>query len=442
MKLSVPAEVSSQSKTFDAASVSRLVAESKTIPFAVLVDGRVACANPAFSALFRAVDGLVGTPIAELFTSRNRVALGKLLSTPPESPVTFLSRAIRLDGSSFKVELHLARETLDGVPAICAFAEDITWSRLSESNLAYLAFTDALTGLPNRAFLLDRLSDGIAMARTRKSALAVLMADLDGLKRTNDALGHQAGDALLQGMAERFLDCVRDSDTVARLGGDEFCILMPQISDGRDAEIIAARIVEAVRQPIVIAGQELCIGVSVGIALFPDHGSTCDAVVAAADSALYEAKRGGRNRYAWASSASVPDAFSLPLIKWIAAYEVGIAMIDKQHRELAGHINDLVESLQRGDAPSVMSDKLASTIAYTQFHFASEERLMNEHGFSGAATRREAHAHLLDDLRNFPTAHDVRSLSLTARFMQEWLLRRIATMDRALAKELNASDVR
>jgi diguanylate cyclase (GGDEF)-like protein/hemerythrin-like metal-binding protein len=419
------------------------VTESKTIPFAVLVDGTVAFANPAFLSLFCAVNGLAGTPITQLFTSRNRVALGKLLSTPPECPVTFLGRAIRLDGSSFKVELHLARETLDGAPAICVFAEDITWRRLSKSNLAHLAFTDALTGLPNRAFLLDRLSDGVVMARAKKSALAVLMADLDGLKETNDSLGHQAGDALLQVMAERFLDCVRDSDTVARLGGDEFCILMTQISDGRDAETIAARIVEAARQPVAIAGQDLSIGVSVGIALFPDHGATGEAVIAAADSALYEAKRGGRNRYAWASAqASVPDAFSLPLIKWTAAYEVGVAMIDKQHRKLAEHINELVWSLQRGDAPSVMSDTLASTIAYTQFHFAAEERLMNEHMFAGAAAHREVHAHLLDDLRNFPTAHDVRSLSLTARFLQEWLLRHIATLDRALAKEINAGEIR
>jgi predicted signal transduction protein with EAL and GGDEF domain len=147
------------------------VTESKTIPFAVLVDFKVAFANPAFSSMFRAGSGLVGTPIAELFTARNRVALDKFLSAPRDCPVSFSTRANRLDGSSFKVEMHLAREFLDGIPAICVFAEDVTWRRLSESNLAYLAFTDVLTGLPNRAFLLDRLSDGLVMARAKKSVL-------------------------------------------------------------------------------------------------------------------------------------------------------------------------------------------------------------------------------------------------------------------------------
>jgi diguanylate cyclase (GGDEF)-like protein/hemerythrin-like metal-binding protein len=267
------------------------------------------------------------------------------------------------------------------------------------------------------------------------------MADLDGLKRTNDTLGHQAGDALLQVMAERFLDCIRDSDTVARLGGDEFCILMNEISNGGDAEAIAARIVNAARQPVAVAGQELRVGVSVGIALFPDHGATGNALIAAADAALYEAKRGGRNRYAWASClASASETYSLPLIKWTEAYEVGVAMIDEQHRKLAEHINELVLSLHRGDPPPTMADKLASTIAYTQFHFASEEHLMVECMFAGAAAHREAHAHLLDDLRNFPIVQDARSLSLTARFLREWLLRHIATMDRALARAIHVND--
>jgi diguanylate cyclase (GGDEF)-like protein/hemerythrin-like metal-binding protein len=294
-----------------------------------------------------------------------------------------------------------------------------------------------LTGLPNRALLMDRLRDAVVKARTETSNLAVLVADLDGFKTINDTFGHQIGDIVLQATAQRFLECVRDTDTLARLGGDEFCVLLPTINDVREAEMVATRFVEATRQPIAIDGQDLRVGVSVGIALFPDHGSTGDAMLAAADAALYDAKRGGRNRHA---VASVPCSFktvSLPLITWTAAHDVGVRMIDKQHRQLAEHINDLAASLRRGDDPAAISQKLETALSYTRHHFESEERLMDKFGFKDAA----AHAQLLDDLQSFSAGWDIRSLSLTARFLQEWLLHHVETADRALAIMLTSRGI-
>jgi hemerythrin len=181
--------------------------------------------------------------------------------------------------------------------------------------------------------------------------------------------------------------------------------------------------------------------VSVGIALFPDHGSTGDAMVAASDAALYEAKKGGRNRYVLASAVVSPATFSLPLISWTSAHDVGVAMMDQQHRQLADHLNDLAASLRRGDDPAAISDKLAATFSYARHHFESEEHLMDRHGFKDAATHREIHGHLLDDLRSFSVGCDTRSLSLTTRFLQEWLLRHMDSADRELARALRAQGV-
>jgi hemerythrin-like metal-binding protein len=116
-------------------------------------------------------------------------------------------------------------------------------------------------------------------------------------------------------------------------------------------------------------------------------------------------------------------------------------MIDKQHRKLAECVNDLASSLRRGDDPVTIADKLAAMISYTEYHFASEERLMAAHGFADAAAHHEIHAHLLDDVRSFSAGCDTRSLSLTTRFLQEWLLRHIDDADRTLAAALGASGV-
>jgi len=398
-------------------------------------------ANQAFTALFRAGAGIAGMAVTDLITSQGQEAVAKLLSEPAETPVTFQGRAIRFDGSSFDVELLLAQEAVDDVPTLCVFAADVTWRRLFERNLNALAFTDALTGLPNRARIVDRLRDAIVEARSSNSGLAVFMADLDGLKRVNDSYGHQAGDVVLQVLAQRFQGCMREHDMLARLGGDEFCVVLPRIRKRSQAETIAARLVEVALQPISINDQEVRVGVSVGIALFPGHGCTGDALIAAADAALYEAKRGGRDRCAFASVPGCLSPVSLPLIIWTAAHVLGIQLMDQEHRQLAEVVNNFAASLRCGDDRAAISNRLAAVFSRTQHHFENEERLMATHGFAGAAAHQEMHAHLLDDLRSFSVACDTRSLSLTTRFLQEWLLRHIDGADRELAVALKARGV-
>ena len=211
-------------------TVSRMLTGSRAIPIALVREGKLVFANFAFMALFRTDATITGLALTDLIAAQNQAALGTLLSGPAETPVTFQGRAVRFDASSFDVELLLARETLDGIPMLCVFAMDVTQRRSFERQLRDLAFTDVLTGLPNRAWILDELRDAVVEARSDNSGLAVFMADLDGLKRANDTFGHQAGDVVLQVSAQRFLECLRDGDTLARLGGDEFCVVLPQIN--------------------------------------------------------------------------------------------------------------------------------------------------------------------------------------------------------------------
>jgi diguanylate cyclase (GGDEF)-like protein/hemerythrin-like metal-binding protein len=424
----------------DFTMVSRMLAVSTSVPFAMVTDGQIGLANPAFMDMFRADGGISGMPMAGLLDFHSRAPFAELLGSHARPPLTFRGRAVRLDGTSFNIELRLVREVMDGVPTMIAFAEDVSLRHFAERQLRCLAYTDALTGLPNRASATDRLRDAIVAGREDGTRLAVIMADLDGLKRVNDTLGHQAGDALLQVTAQRFLACVRGSDTMARLGGDEFCAVLPRITEN-GAERVAARLVDAARLPILIDGNEVTVSVSIGIALCPDHGSTVDDVIGAADTALYAAKRGGRDHFGWARNSGSQDGLSMPLITWCATHEVGIREIDAQHEVLVAHLNGLAAALRRAEAAPDVSGKLADALAYARTHFAAEEALMAKHGYAESEAHHRRHAALLDDMTNFLSGGSSHSLSLTTRFLQEWILRHLDGDDRKLAQALIAKGV-
>jgi len=156
--------------------------------------------------------------------------------------------------------------------------------------LEHIAMHDALTSLPNRALLMDRLNQSISNAQQRKRPLALLMLDLDHFKEINDTLGHQTGDALLQQVGERLRNVLRDSDTVARLGGDEFAVLLPNVND-TNALRIATAIHEKLEKVYEVYEHSLYVGVSIGVAVFPQHGETAESLLQHADVAMYMAKR-------------------------------------------------------------------------------------------------------------------------------------------------------
>jgi diguanylate cyclase (GGDEF)-like protein len=174
--------------------------------------------------------------------------------------------------------------------------DDITKRRESENKIVYMAHHDAVTDLPNRALLQERLRQGLTRIG-RGESLAVLCLDLDDFKAVNDTLGHPVGDALLKSVAGRLQSCIRDTDTVARFGGDEFAILQIAIKDSIDVTVIARRIVEAIHAPFDLSGHIVNIGISIGIAIAPNDGVDPDQLLKNADLALYRAKSEGRGLY-------------------------------------------------------------------------------------------------------------------------------------------------
>lgn len=164
------------------------------------------------------------------------------------------------------------------------------------SRMEYHAHHDALTGLPNRILLNDRITNELAHARRQQTNAALLFLDLDRFKIINDSLGHAVGDQLLRVIARRLNNCVRDEDTVARLGGDEFMILLPRISGSADAGRIAKKIIECLVDPISCNGHELHITTSIGISIYPYDGADAETLIKHADISMYRAKELGRNK--------------------------------------------------------------------------------------------------------------------------------------------------
>ncbi len=178
-----------------------------------------------------------------------------------------------------------------------AAVHDISEQREQKAALEHQALHDALTGLPNRVLLMDRLQQAIRHADGDLDRLALLVMDLDRFKVVNDTMGHDVGDALLQDVGERVRKQVRDPDTVARLGGDEFAVLLPLGGDATIATIVAHKILRALEHPYELDGQHVTIGASIGIALFPKHGDAATTLLRRADVAMYAAKR-DRSGYA------------------------------------------------------------------------------------------------------------------------------------------------
>jgi two-component system cell cycle response regulator len=160
-----------------------------------------------------------------------------------------------------------------------------------------LAMHDALTGLPNRRLLMDRLSLSITHAHRNKRTMAVMYLDLDGFKQVNDTLGHDVGDKLLNMVAARMAAAVRQEDTVARLGGDEFVIALWELIHADGLARLVSKVIQAVSQPYVINGHTVSVTTSVGVSIYPTHGDDADTLMKNADLALYEAKRAGKNDY-------------------------------------------------------------------------------------------------------------------------------------------------
>jgi diguanylate cyclase (GGDEF)-like protein/PAS domain S-box-containing protein len=265
------------------------------------LDGHFLRVNRSLCAILGyASEELVGRTVRELShpedlnttaDGRARVRSGELESA------RFQKRYLRKDGATVWVDLTIALvRDGEGRPLYeIAVFDDDTERVQAEERIQRLAHHDSLTGLPNRLLFNDRLLQAISLAKRDAGQVALLYLDLDGFKPVNDALGHAAGDELLQGVAARIRRLLRDSDTVARIGGDEFTVILPGIGGREEAEAVAGKITAAVAAPYQLGGkkQSVNVGTSIGVAVYPADGLDADALIKAADAAMYSVKQAG-----------------------------------------------------------------------------------------------------------------------------------------------------
>ena len=263
-----------------------------------------------FAGTFEAFLALVHADDRPIVTG----ALQKLVGQ--HTPCDIDHRIVLPNGTDFIIHLQaegVREEETDDITVI-GTAQDITERKQAERAIHQLAYYDSLTGLANRVLFKDRLSNALSYAERHHQHLATLFIDLDRFKIINDTLGHTVGDLLLTHVAERLSDSVRQSDSVsrhadhepmhalARLGGDEFTILLTALPQPEDAGRVARRILDSLAHPFSIEGHEIFISASIGISIFPSDGSTVEALLKNADTAMYHAKEQGRNNCQFYSS--------------------------------------------------------------------------------------------------------------------------------------------
>jgi diguanylate cyclase (GGDEF)-like protein/PAS domain S-box-containing protein len=246
---------------------------------------------------------------------------------------------VRRDGSLIEVELRASTLMHEGVASVLVAVIDITDRKLTEFRVTHMSRHDVLTNLPNRVLLSEHMQEALAGVAKGDSA-AVLFLDLDKFKVVNDTLGHSAGDSLLKEVARRLYRCVRKTDTVARLGGDEFAVLLAGACPPAEISRICERILEEMQAPILLAGKEISIGVSIGIATAPADAMTPEELFRCSDLAMYAAKDEGRGKYRFFKKAMDEKARARASLESALSLAIG-------REELELHYQPLV-SLETG----------------------------------------------------------------------------------------------
>jgi diguanylate cyclase (GGDEF)-like protein/PAS domain S-box-containing protein len=282
------------------------------------VDGRIGSFNTAAEAMFGwSAREIIGQPASLLVPTTLHEHLEAFLAAETATGDPAVNRqdvevaGVRRDGTLFPMMLSTSAIAVDGAPVtVSAIIRDLSDQKRFEAQLAHQGLHDALTGLPNRMMLTDRLEHALARIHRHDGMFCVLFVDLDRFKAVNDTLGHTVGDELLIEAAARIQATVREVDTVARLGGDEFVVLCEDLDNVHQSTLIAARIIAALGAPFHFGEDAIHVSASIGIALCVDASETPDAILANADIAMYRAKNNGRSCY---------ELFDAAMQQWVTS---------------------------------------------------------------------------------------------------------------------------
>jgi diguanylate cyclase (GGDEF)-like protein/hemerythrin-like metal-binding protein len=406
--------------------------DSGLAAFLVLDGPRITYASPAFLWLVGWETSKAARPasLSELISDADcaRFLAGLASAGGRHREICALRRT---NGAEAYVAFDAAAiQTATGPRTVLIGTDVTTWMR-SQARLQRLAFADALTGLANRAHLQDRIEQAIASARRNAGTFAVLLIDLDRFKPINDIHGHATGDIVLREAARRLQAATRAIDTVARLGGDEFVVLLGGDGSRDEARLVVERIIQAVTAPLAMHG--LRLGVSVGIAIYPDDGSDADQLLARADGAMYDAKDRGGNRHAFAKCAGAGER-TCARLAWLPKYRIGTEAVDTQHEELVARMNSLWEALQARQDHASLSRGLTEMTRLLERHFATEDAHMAAYPYAGSEAHRADHERALKTARSLAAHVDEQSLALGIRFLYDWLLSHIRSYDAELPR--------
>jgi diguanylate cyclase (GGDEF)-like protein/PAS domain S-box-containing protein/hemerythrin-like metal-binding protein len=347
-------------------------------------------------------------------------------------------RYVRKDGKILwgVLQVTLVRDENGEPEYFISAIQDITERKQAEQMISFMAYHDKLTGLPNRALLFDRLSQAMSQAKRDAKNVALLFVDLDGFKEINDSFGHEAGDCVLKMAAQRFLACVRAVDTVSRFGGDEFAIILGGLDDPQQAKGVAEKIVQAFAQGLTLPDGQVChVGTSVGISIYPEHGSAMDNLITAADKAMYESKHHGKNSFTFYRNAP-PNKDDFQWVKIDNNHLVGLEELDEQHRNLAYFVNRLNEALQHNESPEFIAQIFDELLAAATRHFDTESRYMTEADYPEQEAHEAEHTLLVKELLLFKAQFNQGREHLVLQSVRDWLLEHIIYEDRKMAAYL------
>ncbi len=289
-----------------AAKVFAMAAEGIIVSDA---DDRVLMVNAGFTRLTGfAADEIVGMLLSESpFRPIDKAASdARMIRLRKEGTLTSEVARFRKDGVplSLWISASIVKNSDGSLRNYVRVFTDISLLKETQQKLEQLASFDALTELPNRRLLVDRLEQATRRAQRGDDGLSVMFIDLDGFKQVNDTFGHDVGDRLLQEVAQRLQRCIRTSDSVGRIGGDEFAVVLEKARDPAIVTQVGKRILSALAEPYSIDGHEVRSAASIGVATYPVDGSDAAALLKSADEAMYGAKRSGRSRMQFSSAVS------------------------------------------------------------------------------------------------------------------------------------------
>jgi len=374
----------------------------------------------------------------------------KLYATP---------KAHSFDTLKFKdgkiVERFSTPQYIDGevVGRVWSF-RDVTAQKEMEEQIHQLAFYDALTKLPNRRLLNDRLGQTIASSKRTGFYGALMFLDLDNFKPLNDTYGHVVGDLLLTEVASRLKNCVRGADTVARFGGDEFVVMLNELATDKaesasQARIVAEKIRSSLAESYLLTVKhegkadtqvEHHCTTSIGVVVFNDHEGIQDDILKWADSAMYQAKEAGRNLIQFFDpqvNMDVPAVGQGDLIlrlNWHASYDCGEPTIDREHRKLFDLANTLIGyAFTRTENPQGFNSALEKLLVHVVQHFADEEVILAEHQYVDLDSHAQAHKVLIEhalQLRDAAVAGGITIAELVNFLADEVIAQHMLKTDR------------